>query len=177
MKQLASIFVPLMLVMSMTVLRPQSLYGQYDKEGYTLEAKLKMPRVRKPEVQELMLDPHNRFLIVTFSTYPTHVLFYDLKTWELAKEYMIPEWFDLSSSFFDTEGRYFFISYGRFSSKYRRIDLTTDEISVVECWETPRGCLPKENAIPKKEIYTIDRTYYIIINRLNNKEVLVFKKN
>jgi len=151
--------------------------AQYDKEGYTFEKKLKLPRVRKPEVQEFMLDPHNRFLILTYSTYPTHVLFYDLKNWELVKEYMIPEWFDLSSSFFDPDGRYFFISYGRYSSKYRKVDLTTDEIVVVECWETPRGCIPKEIAIPKLEIYTIDKNFFITVNRENKKEVLVFRKN
>jgi len=152
-------------------------FGQYEKDGYTFIQKIKTPRSRKPEVNEIMLDPHGRFLIVTVSSSPTHVLFYRLSDWELYKEYMIPEWFDLGNSFVDTEGRYFFVEFGRYSSKYRRIDLTTDKIDTVECNMTPRGCLPKEPALPKKELYTIDKKYYIAINKNNSRDVLVFKKN
>lgn len=159
------------------LLLPSVGYSQYEKEGYTFIQKIKTPRSRKPEINEMMLDPHGRFLILTISSNPTHVLFYRLSDWELYKEYMIPEWFDLGNSFADTEGRYFFVEFGRYSSKYRRIDLTTDKIDTVECNVTPRGCLPKEPALPKKELYTIDKKHYIAINKKNSRDVLIFKRN
>jgi hypothetical protein len=150
--------------------------AQYEKDGYTFVQKLKTPRARKPEVHELMLDPHGRFLILTYSSHPTHILLYQLNNWELYKEYMVPEWFDLSNSFVDPEGRYLYVNFSRFSSKYRRIDLTTDRIDTVECKNTPRGCLPKEPAQPKKDLFTPDKEYYLTINRKNRRDVLVFKR-
>lgn len=151
-------------------------HAQYEKEGYIFAQKLKTPRVRKPEVHELMLDPHGRFLILTYSSHPTHILLYQLNDWDLYKEYMVPEWFDLSNSFVDHEGRYLYVDFGRFSSKYRRIDLTTDNIDTVECSQTPRGCIPKEASQPRRDLYTSDKNYYITVNRKNKRDVLIFRK-
>ncbi len=155
----------------------QDAMAQFEKEGYSFVQKLKTPRARKPEVHELMLDPHGRFLILTFSSHPTHILLYQINSWELYKEYMVPEWFDLSNSFVDPEGRFLFVDFGRFSSRYRRIDLTTDKIDTVDCKSTPRGCLPKEPTQPKRDLFTPDKKFYITINRKNRRDVLVFIKN
>ena len=168
-----SIIIALLVVFLINIKHVQA---QYEKEGYTFVQKLKTPRARKPEVHELMLDPHGRFLILTYSSHPTHILLYQLSGWNLHKEYMVPEWFDLSNSFVDPDGRYLFTDFGRFSSKYRRIDLTTDNIDTVECSQTPRGCIPKEASQPRRDLYTPDKNYYITVNRKNKRDVLIFKK-
>lgn len=156
---------------------PAAATAQYTKEGYIFEKKLEIPRARKMQTHELMLDPHGRFLIVTFSSYPTHLIFYSTRDWSPVKEYMLPEWFDLGSAFFDAEGRYFYVDFGRNSSKYRRIDLTTDAVDTVECYETPRGCVPKENLQYRKSLYTTDRRHFITINKKNKKDILLFRRD
>ncbi|MDD4745816.1 MAG: hypothetical protein PHW19_00910 [Salinivirgaceae bacterium] len=172
--QYINIFTIVLLIASLSNI--DHVQAQYEKEGYTFIQKLKTPRARKPEVHELMLDPHGRFLILTYSSHPTHILLYQLNSWNLHKEYMVPEWFDLSNSFVDPDGRYLFIDFGRFSSKYRRIDLTTDNIDTVECSKTPRGCIPKEASQTRTNLYTPDKSYYITVNRKNKRDVLIFKK-
>lgn len=159
-----------------TIFSSNHLSAQYEKDGYTFIHKIRPPKTRKHSVNELMLDPHGRFLILTVSSNPTHILFYGMTNWELYKEYMVAGWFDLGNSFVDPDGRYLFIDFGRYSSKYRRIDLTTDKIDTVECNMTPRGCIPKEPTLPKKELYTNNKTFYININS-NSRDVLIFKKN
>ena len=87
---------------------------------------------------------------------------------------MIPEWFDLGNSL-QIPKEDIFVEYGRYSSKYRRIDLTTDKIDTVECNVTPVDVCPK-NLLCLKELYTIDKKYYIAINKNNSRDVLVFKR-
>lgn len=150
--------------------------AQYSKDGYRFEYKIKAPRVRRPVAHELMLDPNERFLIVSYSSYPTVVKLYDVGTWETKATYNIPEWFDLSNSFVGPDGRYLFLDYARYSSKYRRVDLETDEIDTLECYDTPKGCVPKEGGVPQKEAYTNDKIYYITINKKNQRDILIFRR-
>lgn len=150
--------------------------AQYAKDGYQFESKIKAPRVRRPIAHELLLDPMERFIVVTYSSKPTVVVLYELKSWKLIGTYNIPGWFDLSNSFVGPSGNFLFLDFARYSSKYRRIDLNTKVIDTVECFDTPRGCVPKEGGVPHKELYTKDKTYYFSINKKNRRDILIFKR-
>ncbi len=150
--------------------------AQYTKDGYRFDYKIKAPRVRRPIAHEIMLDPMERYLIVSYSSYPTVVVLYDIGTWETKATFNIPKWFDLSNSFMGPSGRYLFLDFARYSSKYRRIDLNTNEIDTLECFETPRGCVPKEGGVSQKEVYTKDKIYYIAVNKKNRRDILIFKQ-
>ncbi|HKK59142.1 MAG TPA: hypothetical protein VJ937_06665 [Salinivirga sp.] len=153
-----------------------NVYGQYSKDGYRFEHKIKAPRVRRPIAHELMLDPQGKYLIVTYSSHPTVVVLYDTNNWLEKATYQIPKWFDLSNSFMGPKGKFLYLDFERYSSKYRRINLQTNEIDTLECYATPRGCMPKEGGVPQKEVYTDDKTYYITINKRNRRDILVFRK-
>jgi hypothetical protein len=151
-------------------------FSQYAKDGYQFESKIKAPRVRRPIAHELMLDPMERFVVVSYSSNPTVVVLYEMETWEAIGTFNIPGWFDLSNSFIGPSGNFLFLDFARYSSKYRRIDLKTEVIDTVECFDTPRGCVPKEGGVPQKELYTKDKLYYISINKKNRRDILIFKR-
>ncbi len=154
----------------------ETVSAQYTKDGYRFEHKIKAPRVRRPIAHEIMLDPMERYLIVSYSSYPTVVVLYNIGTWETKATYNIPKWFDLSNSFMGPSGRYLFLDFARYSSQYRRIDLKTNEIDTLECYDTPRGCVPKEGGVSQKEVYTKNKIYYIAVNKKNRRDILIFKQ-
>lgn len=164
------------IIISVLLLCTSNVSAQYTKEGYRFEHKIKAPRVRKPIAHELMLDPAEKFLIVSYSSHPTVVKLYEFGSWETKATYNIPKWFDLSNSFMGPEGKYLFLDYARYSSKYRRIDLETNKIDTLECFETPRGCMPKEGGVAQKEVYTNNKIFFITINKKNKRDILIFKQ-
>ncbi|MDA3866446.1 MAG: hypothetical protein PF489_06800 [Salinivirgaceae bacterium] len=151
-------------------------HAQYSKDGYLFDKKINAPRVRRPVAHELLLDPMERFLVVSYSSHPTVVVLYEIPSWETKATYNIPEWFDLSNSFVGPTGRFLFLDFARYSSKYRRVDLETHAIDTVECYDTPRGCVPKEGGVQQKDLFTKDDLYYITINKKNKRDLLIFKK-
>lgn len=151
--------------------------AQYSKDGYLFHQKIDAPRVRRPVAHEIMIDPLERLLVVSYSSYPTVVVLYEFDSWKVLGTYNIPEWFDLGHSFVDMNGRYIYLDFARYSSKYRRIDVETHKMDTVECYQTPRGCVPKEGGIEQKEYTTKDKKYYITINKKNKRDILIFKKN
>jgi hypothetical protein len=153
-----------------------SVDAQYAKDGYQFESKIKAPRVRRPIAHELLLDPNERFIVVSYSSKPTVVVLYEIGTWKEMGSYNIPGWFDLSNSFVGPNGKFLFLDFARYSSKYRRIDLESQVVDTVECYDTPRGCVPKEGGVPQKELYTKDKTYYFSINKKNRRDILIFKR-
>lgn len=167
---------PIVLLVISLFLGVGNVHGQYSKDGYRFDHKIKAPRVRRPIAHELMLDPHGRYLIVTYSSHPTVVVLYEMDTWKEKATYQIPKWFDLSNSFMGTQGKFLYLDFARYSSRYRRINLETNEIDTLECYETPRGCAPKEGGVPQKELYTADKKFFITINKRNRRDILVFRK-
>ncbi|PLX22570.1 MAG: hypothetical protein C0599_06090 [Salinivirgaceae bacterium] len=153
-----------------------NLSAQYAKDGYQFDSKIKAPRVRRPVAHELLLDPNERFIVVSYSSKPTVVVLYEMETWKELGTYNIPGWFDLSNSFVGPLGKFLFLDFARYSSKYRRINLETQVIDTVECYDTPKGCVPKEGGVPQKELYTKDKTYYFSINKKNRRDILIFKR-
>ncbi len=162
--------------LSVVFLGVGNVHGQYSKDGYKFEHKIKAPRVRRPIAHELMLGPKEQHLIVSYSSHPTVVVLYDTKTWTATATYEIPKWFDLSNSFMGNDGKFLYLDFERYSSRYRRINLETNKIDTVECYETPRGCVPKEGGVPKKEVYTSDKNFFIAINKRNRRDIIVFRK-
>jgi len=151
--------------------------AQYSKDGYLFHQKIDAPRVRRPVAHEIMVDPLERLLVVSYSSYPTVVVLYEFDSWKVVGTYNIPEWFDLGHSYVDMNGRYIYLDFARYSSKYRRIDVETQKVDTVECYQTPRGCVPKEGGIEQKEYTTKDKKYYITINKKNKRDILIFRKH
>lgn len=151
--------------------------AQYSKDGYLFNQKIEAPRVRKSVANELMVDPMERYLVVSYSSYPTVVVLYEFGSWKVKGTYNIPQWFDLSHSFMDANGKFLYLDFARYSSKYRRIDIETQQMDTIECFQTPKGCVPKEGGIEQKEYTTKDKIYYVTINKRNKRDILIFKKH
>ena len=151
-------------------------FSQYRKDGYQFENKIKAPRVRRRVAHEIMLDPQERFFIVNYSSYPAVVVLYDIPTWKVRASFDVPAWFDLGNSFVGPAGKFLYLDFARFSSKYRRIDLETNVMDTVECYKTPRGCSPKEAPPENRSFYTKDKKYFISVNKRRKSEILIFEK-
>lgn len=163
-------------ILFISCLLSNNVFAQYSKDGYLFDQKIEAPRVRKPIAHELMVDPMERFLIVSYSNNPSVVVLYEFASWKVHATYNIPEWFDLSNSFMGPEGRYLYLDFARYSSKYRRVDLETNLIDTLECYDAPRGCVPKEGGVKQTEIMTQNKLFYISINKKNKRDILIFRK-
>ncbi len=139
--------------------------GTPDLSGYRFQKRIKGPSHKKSKVLEIMVDGNNYFFAVTYRGEKhkyIYIVVYSLYTWKQVGKYKVDDnRCELYNSYFDKEGKNFYVNYDIYKNKYKRIDLKTGEIEDVECTQTPKGCLKLEPHQYKTEAYTVGENYYI----------------
>ena len=137
---------------------------------------LKPDMQRKVMANELMVSPDNKYLIVNYGNKPTFIVAYNIEDWRQAAAFRLTDWVEFSSAYVDTTNSQFYVKTGRISSEYHRLDIKEKTQDVVPCDITPRRCPVIELKVAIKSVYTIDKKYFVTINKKNKREVKVYEK-
>lgn len=155
--------------------------GSADLSDYRFQKRIKGPSHKKSKVLEIMVGNNNNYFAVTFRAEKSkyvYIVVYSLYTWKKIGKYKIDDnRAELYNSYFDKEGKNFYVNYDIYKNKYKKINLKSGKIEDVECSQTPRGCLKLEAHQYKTEAYTVGDNYFIFRdNRFKNYLKIYVKK-
>lgn len=149
---------------------------EFKKPGYKYVQTIKPPFTRRFDAHEIVISPDQKHLIVNYGSKPTYVVFFQIGTWEKVEEYKLPDWVEFSSLHFEPNNDVLFLKTSRYSSSYYRIQRFEKKIDTVSCKLTPKGCAQTDVKIDRKDFYTADKMYYVMINKRNNRDIIIFIK-
>ncbi|RLD63955.1 MAG: hypothetical protein DRJ01_02280 [Bacteroidetes bacterium] len=139
--------------------------GTTDLTGYRFQKRIKGPKHKKSKVLEIMVDDNNYYFAATFRAEKSkyvYIVVYTLYTWKPVGKYKIDDnRCELYNSYFDKEGKFFYVNYDIYKNRYKKINLKSGEVESVECTQTPKGCQKLEPHQYKVEAYTVGENYFI----------------
>ena len=153
-----------------------SINAQNIDTDYQLVLNLDTKMQRKMLANELMLDPQEKYIIVNYGNRPTHIIVYSMENYEAVANFRLSDWVDFSAAFMDYETNQLYIKESRYSREYFRMDINSNEFDRIQCHLIPGGCSNAEPTKSVKAVYTIDKQYFITINKNNTREVRVYKR-
>lgn len=144
--------------------------------NYQFIIKLDPQMKRKMSANELMFDQQEKYVIVNYGNKPTYIVVYEFGLWQPVATFRLTNWVEFSGAYIDYENNQLYIKESRFNSEYYRLDISNSTSDIVACDLTPGGCPVVEPRQSEKEIYSKDKSYYIVINKRNSGEIKVYLK-
>lgn len=167
----------LIVLFNFTIIFGQSKSGSnLALEGFKFEKRLKGPKHKNSKVIEVMVDDNDYYLVVTYKG-PKGMLtlrVYELYNWNIKGTFSFKSRAELYNSYFKEDGSEFFVNTDIYKQKFTQIILTTGEMNILSCSETPKGCEFLESNLYITEGNTIGNNFYFTMDEDRKNDIKVY---
>lgn len=146
--------------------------------GYRFLRRVRGIKLTDSKIVEIQLYEESNNLVATYRERKNiFIAFTKLGSWDKVNEFRIDENAYLYASYFDANGRSFYLNIDMYKLVYLKIDMEKGITDTLQCSQTPKGCSSIDQRIPNTEMKSKSGYFIYTRDESHPNDILVYMDN